>query len=178
MNKLQRANHVPKIISRLHLAHYKKWHIINFTSVPVYSQPWGMNLVSYKMKKFWFVSSAYIGLYMVHGVLIRAACHGEENNLFEGPHFYWRIHVLRKVKFIASLFSSINTFNRLNVNFLKQKLVHLGSVPPTVVKFNPLFSEILRKVFLSRNMHLDQMIKNIVVLYFDILSWSRILLTS
>ena len=21
-------------------------------------------------------------------VLIRAACHGEENNLFEGPHFY------------------------------------------------------------------------------------------
>ena len=66
MNKLQRANHVPKIISRLHLAHYKKWHIINFTSVPVYSQPWGMNLVSYKMKKFWFVTSAYIGLYMVH----------------------------------------------------------------------------------------------------------------
>ena len=40
----------------------------------------------------------------------------------------------------------------------------MGSVPPTMVKFNPLFSQILSKVFLSRNMHLDQMIKNIVVL--------------
>ena len=34
--------------------------------MPVYSQPWGMNLVSYKMKTFWFVTSAYIGLYVVH----------------------------------------------------------------------------------------------------------------
>ena len=46
----------------------------------------------------------------------------------------------------------------------------MGSVPPTMVKFTPLFSQILSKVFLSRNMHLDQMIKNIVVPYFDIQS--------
>ena len=85
--------------------------------MPVYSQPWGMNLVSYKMKTFWFVTSAYIGLYVVH---IHNHWGGGEVIEFQlkQPVMERKITFLRgKVKFIISLFLSINTFNRLNVNF-------------------------------------------------------------
>lgn len=63
-----------------------------------------MNLVSYKMKKFWFVTLAYIR--PVHGpytqplgrgrsnrVSIKAACHGEENNLFERKSEIYNISI-------------------------------------------------------------------------------------
>ena len=76
-----------------------------------------MNLVSYKMKKFWFVTSADIGLYMVH---IHNHWGGGEVIEFQlkQPVMERKITFLRgKVKFIISLLLSINTFNGLNVSF-------------------------------------------------------------
>ena len=73
--------------------------------------------MSYEMKTFWFVTSPYIGLYMVH---IHNHWGGGEVIEFQlkQPVMERKITFLRgKVKFIISLFLSINTFNRLNVNF-------------------------------------------------------------